>query len=48
MSDKLEMTTAYVTNLVREIIEREAITMNSEKPIYEIDVTREYVEDCKI
>ena len=39
--DNTQLTMAYFTGLMREIIEREIITVDGKKPIYQIDVTRE-------
>ena len=39
--DDTRLTIAYFTNLMREIIQREIIKVNTTKPIYQIDVTRE-------
>ena len=39
--DDARLTIAYFTDLMREIVEREIITVDGSKPIYQIDVTRE-------
>ena len=39
--DSVQLTMAYFTNLMREIIQREIITVDGTRPIYQIDVTRE-------
>ena len=44
LSDRTQQTIDYFTSLMREIIQREIITMvDGDKPIYQIDVTREWV-----
>ena len=35
-------TVRYFVNLMRDIIKREIVTVDSERPIYQIDITREY------
>lgn len=39
--DSTQLTIAYFGNLMREIVQREIITVDGSKPTYQIDVTRE-------
>ena len=40
-TDSAQLTMTYFTNVMREIIQREIITVDRKKPIYQIDVTRD-------
>ena len=39
--DSTHLTMAYFTDLVRDVVKREIITVDSKRPIYQIDVTRD-------
>lgn len=48
--DNRKMTMAYFTELMREIVQREVIIVDKDKPIYQVDVTREsvFASECSL